>query len=77
MFLDLKNAFDQVNHAKLFKKMLDRLVPIYIVKFIAYWYINQELSVKWGNAVSGTFQVSNGIRQGGIVVPISVQYLCG
>ena len=68
-FLDLKKAFDRVNHAKLFKKLLDRSVPVYIVKFIAYWYINQELFVKWGAAVSVCFRVTNGIRQGGLLSP--------
>ena len=68
-FLDLKKAFDRVNHAKLFKKMLDRSVPVFIVKFVAYWYLNQDLAVKWGNSVSAGFKVSNGIRQGGLLSP--------
>ena len=27
------------------------------------------MSVRWGNAVSGTFKVTNGIRQGGLLSP--------
>ena len=68
-FLDLKKAFDRVNHAKLFRKMLDRSVPLYIVKLIGYWYTNQDLSIKWGNAISESFKVTNGIRQGGLLSP--------
>ena len=68
-FLDLKKAFDRVNHSKLFSKMLDRSVPMYIVKLIAYWYIHQDLTIKWGNAMSASFKVTNGIRQGGLLSP--------
>ena len=38
-FLDARKAFDRVNHAILFKKMLDRSIPIWLVQFIAAWYI--------------------------------------
>ena len=68
-FLDLRKAFDRVNHSKLFQKMMGHKVPIYLVKFIAFWYMHQELAVKWGNTVSASFKVTNGIRQGGLLSP--------
>ena len=34
---------------------------------MAFWYENQTMSVRWGNILSESFQVSNGVRQGGIL----------
>ena len=41
-FLDANNAFDRVNHWTLAKKLLDRDVPLHIVKFFIIWYREQE-----------------------------------
>ena len=38
-FLDAKNAFD---HGTLSKKLLDRNVPLHIVKLFIFWYREQE-----------------------------------
>ena len=35
-FLDEKKAFDRVNHWTLMKKLLDRNVPLHIVKFYLF-----------------------------------------
>ena len=67
-FLDEKKAFDRVNHWSLAKKLLDRNVPLHIVKLFIFWYIlyrEQEFIVRWGNSLSMTFRCANGIRQGG------------
>ena len=64
-FLDAKRAFDRVNHWILAKKLLDRNVPLHIVKLFIFWYREQEFMVQWGNPLSMTFRCSNGIRQGG------------
>ena len=37
-FLDAKNAFDGVNHWTLARKLLDRNVPLHIVKLFIFWY---------------------------------------
>ena len=68
-FLDIKKAFDRVNFSKLFKKLLARSVPVYIVKFIAHWYTSQKIMIRWGNSLSDPFTVSNGIKQGGLLSP--------
>ena len=68
-FLDIKKAFDRVNHFNLFKKLLDRGVPPYIVKLLCFWYRHQLFQVKWGQCLSQPFAVTNGIRQGGLLSP--------
>ena len=68
-FLDASKAFNRVNHKFLFEKLENRGVPGYIIRILMYWYENQTMSVRWGNLVSKSFLVSNGVRQGGILSP--------
>ena len=44
-FLDTKNEFDRVNHWTLAKKLLDRNVPLHIVKLFSFCYREQEFMV--------------------------------
>ena len=66
-FLDASKAFDRVNHDKLFGKLKARGVPGYILRLLVFWYVNQEMCVRWGDCVSSAFRVTNGVRQGGIL----------
>jgi len=68
-FLDASKAFDRVNHWTLFKKLVDKNVPLIIVRFLMYWYREQQVIIKWGNCLSEPFRVSNGVRQGSILSP--------
>ena len=68
-FLDASKAFDCVNHWKLFKVMVKRKCPAFIIRLLMYWYRNQKLCVKWDSIISKKFSVSNGIKQGGILSP--------
>ena len=60
-FVDLSKAFDW----KLFNKLLSDGVDIHQVKLLAYWYVNQEASVRWLNTKSESFHVGNDGYQGG------------
>ena len=68
-FLYASKAFDRVNHWTLFKKLLNRGVPILLVRILLYWYRTQTFCIKWGTMTSCFFSVSNGVRQGGILSP--------
>ena len=46
-FLDASKAFDRIRHSTLFKKLIDRQVPSYIVRIMIYWYTNQTMFVCW------------------------------
>ena len=68
-FLDATKAFDRVNHDVLFDKLKNRGVPGYMIRILAFWYSNQKMMVRWGNIMSESFNVTNGVRQGGILSP--------
>ena len=53
----------------MFKKLILRDVPIIIVRVLCFWYRTQVLCIQWGNMRSSFFNISNGVRQGGILSP--------
>ena len=60
---------DAFCHSTSFKKLIDRQVPSYIVRIMIYCYINQTMFVRWSRILSEGFQVSNDVRQGGVLSP--------
>ena len=69
-FLDASQAFDRINHGKLFIKLHERGVPSYLIRILQFWYSHQTMRARWGNSVSAPFFVTNGVRQGGILSPL-------
>ena len=68
-FLDASKAFDRVCHNTLFKKLERRGIPGYLLRMLVFWYENKKMLVRWGKHLSLPFNVSNGVRQGGILSP--------
>ena len=62
-FLDASKAYDRVNHRTLFKQLGARGIPGYILRILIYWYKNQDMCIRWGDAYSAKFKVANGVRQ--------------
>lgn len=69
-YLDASKAFDRLNHWTLCKKLILRNVPIILVRLLSKWFSTQTFAVQWGSCVSNSFNVCNGVRQGGILSPI-------
>ena len=69
-FLDASKAFDLVNHEVLFQKLIDRGLPLPVVRFLSSWYRDQQMCVRWGHSLSKSFRVSNGVRQGSVLSPV-------
>lgn len=67
--LDVKKAFDKVNHYGLFIKLMDREVPERLLSVLEYWYRCSRYCVKWGNVMSSLFCTECGVRQGGVLSP--------
>ena len=70
MLLDTSQAFDRVDYVKLFQLLLKRGMCPIITRFLLNIYTNQTLCVRWGSIYSSTLEVSNGIKQGGVLSPI-------
>ena len=68
-FLDGSKANDRVNHWTLFKRLLKRSVSIIDVRMLMFWYSKQDVCIRMGTEMSSYFNISNGVRQGGILSP--------
>ena len=68
-FVDFSKAFDKVNYWKLFNKLLDDNVNVYVARLLAFWYSKQDIRVSWSNVLSNCFKMSNGTRQGSVISP--------
>jgi retron-type reverse transcriptase len=69
-WMDASKAFDRVDHALLFKKLLQRNLPPTVVRTLISWYSDQRFNVLWDKTVSVDFSISNGVRQDGVLSPI-------
>ena len=68
--LDASKAFDKINYGKLFSTLLQRNVNVYCIRLIVDSYVRQISRVSWGNHLSQYFELSNGVKQGGVLSPI-------
>lgn len=68
--LDATKAFDKVNFVKMFNLLLERQIPSIVLRLIFDLYTRQCVRTKWNNEYSSWFDVSNGVRQGGVLSPI-------
>ena len=67
--LDLSKAFDKVNHFGLYIKLMDRSVPIMLLKVLENWFSIHTTCVRFGSAMSSFFSLECGVRQGGVLSP--------
>ena len=62
-------AFDKMNHQGLFIKLMDRGLPNKLLVLLENWFNIGVTCVKWGSVYSAFFELSCGIRQGGVLSP--------
>ena len=70
LMLDCSKAFDRVNYIKLFSILIDKELCPSVIRVLINLYTNQCMRIKWGSYFSDTFNVSNGVKQGGVLSPI-------
>jgi len=69
--LDISKAFKKVNHYCMFIKLMNRSVPVVLLKvLINNWYDKCAAFVRWNNVLSGCFYLMCGVRQGGVLSPL-------
>ena len=68
-FLDASKAFDRLVHSGLFLKLMEKNVPLIFLDILISWYKGLCCRVKWGEAYSEWFEITAGVRQGGVLSP--------
>ena len=44
-FVDASKAFDLVDHSMLFQKLIDRGLPLLVIRFLSFWYSTQRMNI--------------------------------
>ena len=71
-------AFHRVNHFTLYNKPKLRNMCPTILKCLMCTYQRQSVMVNWNGEASSIFNVSNGVKQGGVLSPVLfIVYLDG
>ena len=69
-FMDMKKAFDMVKHGTLFKKLIERKIPLVHIRLFITMYMAQTAKVKWKGTISEAFSIVNGVKQGAVISAI-------
>jgi len=62
-------AFDKVNHAALYIKLMKRRLSSKLLDLLFYWFDNCFSCVKWCGVLSQFFKLDFGVRQGSVLSP--------
>lgn len=65
--LDLRKAFDKMNHHGLFITLMKRMVPLNLLCTLEYWFSMCYTCVRWRSSFSNFFKINCGVRQGGVL----------
>ena len=68
-FIDSANAFDYVDHYKLWKILKEMGIPDYLTCLLRNLYAGQEATFRTGHRTADWFQIGKGVRQGCILSP--------
>ena len=68
-YLDASKAFGRLNHWWLFNALFDKRFPLIIFRLLMVLHTIQSFNLQWGKSVSKAFNVTNGVRNGGVLSP--------
>ena len=71
--LDAEKCFDSLWHSALFFKLMHK-IPDQHWLTLHFWYSRLRAFIKWNGAISRTFKISRGTRQGSILSPSVFNY---
>lgn len=75
VFLDLKKAFDSVNHEAVFQTMADLECPTLFINYLKQLYSTAKTSLELSNGKSATIRVGRGVFQGDPLSPIVFNHI--
>ena len=68
-FIDYANAFDSVDHNKLWKILKEMGIPDHLTSLLRNLYAGLEATVRTGHGTTDWFQIGKGVHQGCILLP--------
>ena len=68
-FIDYANAFDCMDHKKLWKILKEMGIPDHLTCLLRSLYAGQEATVRTGHGTTDWFQIGKGVHQGCILSP--------
>ena len=69
-FIHASKAFDKVNILLLFGKLKGRNFSPICLRYLSNSYCNQMMMVRWNGSLSRKFDVTNRVKQGGVLSPL-------
>ena len=69
LLFDYAQAFDCVDHNKLWKILKEMGIPDHLTCLLRNWYAGQEATVRTGHGTTDWFQIGKGVRPGCILSP--------
>ena len=75
-FIDYAKAFDCVDHNKLWKILQEMGTPDHLTCLLGNLYAGQEATVRTGHGTTDWFQIKKGVRQGCMMSPYFLKFLC-
>ncbi|CAL4169984.1 unnamed protein product [Meganyctiphanes norvegica] len=67
--LDASEAFDRVDFCKLFRLLIERNVNPIVIRLLINMYTSQKNCVRYSQSHSDVFNISNGVKLGGVLSP--------
>jgi len=58
-----------MNHYAMYIKLMNRLIPVQVLKVLENWFSLCLSCVKWGFVKSYFYELETGVRQGGVLSP--------
>ena len=74
-FIDYAEAFDSVDHNKLWKILKEMGIPDHLTCLLRNLYAGEEAIVRTGHGTTDRFQIGKGVRQGCILSPCYLNYI--
>ena len=74
-FIDYANAFDCMDHNKLWKILIEMGIPDHLTCLLINLYAGQEATVRTGHGKTDCFEIGKGVHKGGTVSPAYLTYM--
>ncbi len=70
VMLDARKAFDHVEYASVFSRLMKKGLCPLLVRFLVNVYTDQVVRVKWSQSTTNSSKISNRVQQGGVLSPV-------